>query len=107
VDDALALLLAMRSPEIEDEAITPVAGNVPLELDVTNALRWWKSAGRTTFPSPQAPGHSGTPLGDRHYAHGEKRIGRRGLPRTTTKPVAELRQNTFAGSFANIRTKLR
>ena len=32
VDDALALLLAMRSPELKIEGITPVAGNVPLEL---------------------------------------------------------------------------
>lgn len=30
VDDAFALLLAMRSPELKIEAITPVAGNVPL-----------------------------------------------------------------------------
>src|SRR2546430_11442277 len=34
VDDALALLLAMRSPELKIEAITPVAGNVPLELSL-------------------------------------------------------------------------
>src|SRR5215813_490003 len=39
VDDALALLLAMRSPELRIEAITPVAGNVPLELTLPNALR--------------------------------------------------------------------
>src|SRR5262249_17194933 len=29
VDDALALLLALRSPELKIEAITPVAGEVP------------------------------------------------------------------------------
>ena len=39
VDDALALLLAMRSPELKIEAITPVAGNVPLDLTLPNALR--------------------------------------------------------------------
>src|SRR5947199_4677407 len=32
VDDALALLLAMRSPELKIEAITPVGGHVPLAL---------------------------------------------------------------------------
>ena len=32
VDDALALLLAMSSPELNIEAITVVAGNVRLEL---------------------------------------------------------------------------
>ncbi len=38
VDDALALLLALRSPEIKVEAITVVAGNVPVETGLFNAL---------------------------------------------------------------------
>src|SRR5581483_5929083 len=46
VDDALALLLAMRSPELKIEGITPVAGNVPLELTLPNALRMVEVAGR-------------------------------------------------------------
>ena len=50
VDDALALLLAMRSPELKIEAITPVAGNVPLELTLPNALRMVEIAGRTDIP---------------------------------------------------------
>jgi purine nucleosidase len=37
IDDALALILALRSPEIEALAITAVAGNVPLEQCVRNA----------------------------------------------------------------------
>src|SRR5438034_10458595 len=39
VDDALAIFLALRSPELKVEALTPVAGNVPLELTLPNALR--------------------------------------------------------------------
>ena len=50
VDDALALLLAMRSPELKIEAITPVAGNVPLDLTLPNALRMVEIAGRTDIP---------------------------------------------------------
>src|SRR5580704_1598452 len=50
VDDALALLLAMRSPELKIEAITPVAGNVPLDLTLPNALRMIEIAGRTDIP---------------------------------------------------------
>src|ERR1700732_582378 len=50
VDDALALLLAMRSPEVKIEAITAVAGNVPLELTLPNALRMVEIAGRTDIP---------------------------------------------------------
>ena len=50
VDDALALLLAMRSPELKIEGITPVAGNVPLDLTLPNALRMVEIAGRTDIP---------------------------------------------------------
>ena len=37
-DDAVALLMALRSPDVHVEAITVVAGNVPLEPAVQNAL---------------------------------------------------------------------
>ncbi len=39
VDDALALILALRSPELRVEAITTVGGNVHLEQTTRNALR--------------------------------------------------------------------
>jgi inosine-uridine nucleoside N-ribohydrolase len=39
IDDALALLFAWNSPEIRVEAITTVAGNVPLHAASTNLLR--------------------------------------------------------------------
>jgi inosine-uridine nucleoside N-ribohydrolase len=50
VDDALALLFAMRSPELKIEAITAVAGNVALDVAVENALRMVEIAGRTDIP---------------------------------------------------------
>ena len=50
VDDALAILLALRSPELQVEAITPVAGNVPLEFTLPNALKLVEIAGRTDVP---------------------------------------------------------
>jgi purine nucleosidase len=37
-DDAVALLMALRHPDVTVEAITVVAGNVPLDLAVQNAL---------------------------------------------------------------------
>ncbi|HEX2619582.1 MAG TPA: nucleoside hydrolase [Phototrophicaceae bacterium] len=37
-DDAVALIAALRDPQIQIEAITVVAGNVPLDLAVKNAL---------------------------------------------------------------------
>jgi purine nucleosidase len=37
-DDAVALVMALRNPEIRVEAITVVARNMPLEKGVQNAL---------------------------------------------------------------------
>ena len=39
IDDALALILALRSPELEVVAITAVSGNVPVEQATINGLR--------------------------------------------------------------------
>jgi len=39
IDDALAILLALGSPEISVEAITTVAGNVEVDLGTANAFR--------------------------------------------------------------------
>src|SRR5947199_8233629 len=39
VDDALAILLALRSPELEVVAITTVCGNVPVEQATRNLVR--------------------------------------------------------------------
>jgi purine nucleosidase len=45
-DDALAILLALNSPEIDVRAITIVAGNVTSELGLENALKVMSLAGR-------------------------------------------------------------
>ena len=45
-DDAIAILLALASPEVEVEAITTVAGNVPQPLVTDNALSLLALAGR-------------------------------------------------------------
>src|SRR6266704_4927685 len=37
-DDAVALVMALRDPDVQVEAITVVAGNVPLEQGLQNAL---------------------------------------------------------------------
>jgi inosine-uridine nucleoside N-ribohydrolase len=90
VDDAFALLLAMRSPELKIEAITPVAGNVPLSLTLPNALRMVEIAGRTDIPV--AAGAS-VPLMRRlvtaTYAHGENGLGGAVFPEPKTSPVPE------------------
>ncbi|MCI5077931.1 nucleoside hydrolase [Oricola sp.] len=46
-DDALAILLALASPEFDVLGITAVAGNVPLPLTQTNVRKVCELAGRT------------------------------------------------------------
>jgi inosine-uridine nucleoside N-ribohydrolase len=90
VDDALALLLAMRSPELKIEGITAVAGNVPLELTLPNALRMVEVAGRDDIPVAAG---AKAPLMRRlvtaTYAHGENGLGGAVFPEPHTKPRGE------------------
>ena len=89
-DDALAIFLALNSPELKIEALTPVAGNVPLELTLPNALRLLEIAGKTHIPVAAG---ADRPLVRRlitaTYAHGENGLGGIHFPDPTTKPVAE------------------
>src|SRR5437899_1761520 len=89
VDDALALLLAMRSPELKIEGITAVAGNVPLELTLPNALRMVEIAGREDVPvAAGAKGPLMRRLVTAAYAHGENGLGGAVFPEPTIKPAA-------------------
>jgi len=89
-DDALAIFLALNSPELKVEALTPVAGNVPLELTLPNALRLLEVAGRTDIPVAAG---ADRPLVRRlitaTYAHGENGLGGIRLPEPKRKPVEE------------------
>jgi len=49
-DDAVAILLALGSPELEVMAVTAVAGNVPLVLTQLNARKICELAGRPDIP---------------------------------------------------------
>jgi inosine-uridine nucleoside N-ribohydrolase len=90
VDDAFALLLAMCSPELKIEGITPVAGNVPLELTLPNALRMVEIANRPDIPVAVG---ARAPLMRRlvtaTYAHGENGLGGAVFPEPKLKPIAE------------------
>jgi pyrimidine-specific ribonucleoside hydrolase len=89
VDDALALLFAMCSPEIKIEAVTVVAGNVRLELGLLNALRMVEIAGRTDIPVSTG---AQAPLKRRLVtatSHGLNGLGGLELPIPAIKPVQE------------------
>ena len=49
-DDAIALLLALASPEVELVGVTTVAGNQTLDKTTANALRVLEFAGRSDIP---------------------------------------------------------
>lgn len=69
IDDALAVLLALASPEVDLQLVTTVHGNVGLAETTENALRVLHLAGRSdvpvaagartslVFPQPQRAGH--------------------------------------------------
>ena len=50
IDDAMAMLLAMQSPELQIEAITVVSGNVLVDKGAVNALKLVELAGRQEIP---------------------------------------------------------
>jgi purine nucleosidase len=72
-DDAVAILLALASPEeIDVLGITVVAGNVPLPLTETNTRKVCELAGRTDIPvhaGSDAP--MGRPLVTAEHVHGK------------------------------------
>lgn len=86
-DDAVAILLALASPELEVLALTAVAGNVPLPLTQRNALQIVELSRR------QVPVHAGcdTPLKRKlvtaEYVHGRSGLDGIPLPDPTT-PLA-------------------
>jgi len=71
-DDAVAILLALASPEIEVLGLTCVAGNVPLALTVKNARKICELAGRPDikiFAGCDRP--LNRPLVTAEYVHGK------------------------------------
>ena len=88
-DDAVAILLALASPELELLGITCVAGNVPLALTHANARRVCELAGRTDIPvhaGCDAPMHR--KLVTAEHVHGKTGLDGVDLP-APTMPLAD------------------
>ena len=88
-DDAVALVMALKYPEAKIEAITVVAGNVPLEQAVQNALHTVELTG------VDVPVYSGLaapllrPLETAQNVHGQDGMGDIGLPLYGRTPQPE------------------
>jgi purine nucleosidase len=86
-DDAVALIMALQDPAVQVKAITVVAGNVPLDQGVQNALY------TVELCKKQVPVYRGasTPLlrelESAQYVHGEDGFGDIGLPLSGRMPA--------------------
>jgi inosine-uridine nucleoside N-ribohydrolase len=97
-DDAIALLLALASPELDVLGVTTVSGNQTLEKTTANALKILEFVDRT-----EVPVHVGAPrplVRDQWaaaYVHGESGLDGPDLPDPKTEPRKGLAIDFIAG----------
>jgi inosine-uridine nucleoside N-ribohydrolase len=90
-DDAIALLLALASDELDVVGVTTTFGNQTLEKTTANALRVLELVGRTDVPVAAGAAHpltSATPVVAAHV-HGESGLDGPSLPPPSVEPVPE------------------
>jgi inosine-uridine nucleoside N-ribohydrolase len=88
-DDAIAILLALASPEVELRGVTTVAGNQTLEKTTLNALKVLELGGRTDIPvAAGADRPLRRELRTAAHVHGESGLDGPDLPEPATAPVA-------------------
>lgn len=91
IDDATAILYALRRPGIRLEAVTTVFGNIDVESSTRNTLQVLELAGRPDIPVAKGAARSlAMPYAHQAaFVHGENGLGEIELPEPTTGPVAE------------------
>ena len=100
IDDALALLLALASPELNVAGITTVSGNVPADMGARNAKKVLRQADREDVPiyiGEMAP--LGGTYADAMDTHGSDGLGESFLPDVPgefpEKPAVEFLEETL------------
>ena len=89
-DDAIALLLALASPELELLGVTTTSGNQTLEKTTANALRVLERVGREDVPvASGADRPLARALVVAAHVHGESGLDGPALPPATTEPVSD------------------
>ena len=88
IDDAMAILFALASPEIELVGLTTVFGNVHTPLSTQNALRLVEFAARSDIPvAPGAESPLIFPLrGIADFVHGRDGLGNTNMPPPQGQP---------------------
>jgi inosine-uridine nucleoside N-ribohydrolase len=85
-DDAIALLLAVASPEVELIGVTTVAGNTTIDKTTNNALRVLELAGRADIPVYRGAERPFIRKQDvAVHVHGESGLDGPDLPQPTTR----------------------
>jgi inosine-uridine nucleoside N-ribohydrolase len=87
-DDAIAILLALASPEVELIGVTTVAGNQTLDKTTRNALVTLEIAGRAEIPvAAGAEAPLRRQLRTAAHVHGETGLDGPALPEPSARPV--------------------
>jgi purine nucleosidase len=90
VDDALTILLALASPEVQLEALTVTQGNVTVEKGTRNALAVLELLNATHIPVAQGTSLPLVgPLRASDHVHGASGLGKAALSEPKTKPVPQ------------------
>jgi len=87
-DDAVALIMAFMNPDIEVVGLSIVAGNVPLDMGVQNALYTAELCAATAPIYVGAAKPLSRELGTAQFVHGEDGMGDIGLPLSGRTPTS-------------------
>lgn len=84
MDDSAAIIMALKSPELEVLAVTTVAGNYPIDVTTANACRVLELLERTEVPVARGCGHPLVRPAPRDpFTHGRDGQGENFLPEPT------------------------
>ena len=87
-DDAVALIMALRTPDVQVAAITTVAGNVDVDRATANALLTVELCGASVPVHRGAAAPLARPLHDARWFHGADGLGDRGYPAARPRPAS-------------------
>ncbi|KAK3163605.1 hypothetical protein QOZ80_1AG0005840 [Eleusine coracana subsp. coracana] len=92
IDDAMAIFVALRSPELEVLGLTTTFGNVHTPLATRNALHLLETVGRTDVPVAEGSHvtiKKATKIRIASSCHGSDGLGNQNFPAPVTKPVGQ------------------